>query len=85
MERDHPVLGRDVAVIALDELAERVARLERVVEPGAPVPQILESFVDGVQHVPKERVQGADRGLATTPDLGTYRRRCFCLHHRSAC
>ena len=50
--------GRDVAATVLDELAERVARLERVVEQiaGAPVPQILESFVDGAQ-VPKERVQ----------------------------
>ena len=53
--RDHPVLGCDVAVTALDGLAGRVTRLERVVEQiaGAPVPQILESFVD-VEQVPQE-------------------------------
>ena len=49
--RDHPVLGRDVAATAsLDELAERVTRLERVVEQIA---------VDGLQHVPQERVQNS--------------------------
>ena len=44
MGRDHPVLGCDVAATALDGLAERVTRLERVVEQiaGAPVPQIWE-------------------------------------------
>ena len=79
--RDRPLLGCDVAATALDELAERMARLERVVEQiaGAPVPLILESFVDGEQ-VPKERVQNrvgepiGDRPSA--PDLGTYRRSC---------
>ena len=59
MERDHPVPCRDVAATdSLDELAERVTQLERVVEQiaGAPVPQILEGVVDGLQHVPQERV-----------------------------
>ena len=54
MVRDHPVPSRDVAATAsLDELAERVTLLERVVEQiaGAPVPQILEGVVDGLQHV----------------------------------
>ena len=71
MGRDHPVLGRDVAATALDELAERVARLERVVEQivGAPVPKILESFVDGEQ-VPKERVQNrVGERIGTIPVL----------------
>ena len=49
--RDHPVLGCDVAATALDRLAERVTRLERVVEQiaGAPVPQIWEPIGEGVQ------------------------------------
>ena len=58
---DHPVSCRDVAATAsLDELAERVTQLEGVVEQiaGAPVPQILEG-VDGLQHVPQERVQNS--------------------------
>ena len=70
---DHPLLGCDVAATALDELAEPVARLERVVEQiaGAPVPQILESFVDGEQ-VPKERVQnrvGEPIGAVPVPQI----------------
>ena len=59
--RDHPVPCRNGAATAcLDELAERVTQLERVVEQiaGAPVPQILEG-VDGLQHVPQERVQNS--------------------------
>ena len=62
MGRDHPVLGCDVAATAsLDELVVRVARLERVVEEiaGASVPLILEDGVDGLQHVPQERVQNS--------------------------
>ena len=64
MGRDHPVLGRDVAATAsLDELSERVTRLERVVEQivgtpefivDSPVPQLLEAVVEVI---PKERVQ----------------------------
>ena len=53
---DHPVLGRDVAATAsLDELAERVTRLERVVEQivGVPMPKIVEG------DVPQERVQNS--------------------------
>ena len=49
-----------VPLVSLDRLAERVTQLERVVEQivGAPVPQILEG-VDGLQHVPQERVQNS--------------------------
>ena len=38
-----------------------MTQLERVVEQiaGAPVPQILEGVVDGLQHVPQERVQNS--------------------------
>ena len=78
MGRDHPVPCRDVAATAsLDELAERVTLLERVVEQiaGAPVPQILEGVVDSLQHVQQERAEfrrGAYWGRASAPDLGAY-------------
>ena len=47
-----------IPLVSLASLAERVTQLERVVEQiaGAPVPQIFEG-VDGLQHVPQERVQ----------------------------
>ena len=62
MGRDHPVLGCDVAASAsLDELAERVLRLERIVEQIGCVllPQNMKDILEGVQHVPLERVQNS--------------------------
>ena len=84
--RDHPVPCRDVAATAsLDEVTERVARLDRVVEQvaGAPVPEILESFGEGAQLAPQERVQnrasGTVSGCASASDHGQI------LGCRSAC
>ena len=60
--RDLPVLCRDVAATAsLGELAERVSRLERIVEQigGVLLPQNMKDIVEGMQHVPEERVQNS--------------------------
>ena len=59
VERDHLTPCRDDAATALDVLMERVTRLERVVEQivGVPLPQIMKEIVDGMQHIPEERVQ----------------------------
>ena len=60
MGRDHPVLCRDNAAPA-DGLMERVLRLERIVEQIGCVllPQNMKDIVEGVQHVPLERVQNS--------------------------
>ena len=57
--RDHPVRCRDDAAPA------GLGSMERVVEQivGAPVPQIWEPVVEGVQLAPQERVQNRAREL----------------------
>ena len=88
MERDHPVLGRDVAATAsLDELAERVTRLERIVEQivGVPMPKIVEGDVVVLQHVPQERVQNSVVELSQCPRFGSQSWMGLILSHGSAC
>ena len=81
MGRDHVALRRDSAATALDALMEGVTRLERVVEQfvGVPMPKIMKGDVDGLQHVPQERVQNSVveliGGCASAPDLGANRGR----------
>ena len=81
----HPLrVGVGLLVPSLDDVAAslgtRLRKWQRrrggtiLVEQiaGAPVPQILESFVDGVQHVPKERVQnrvGEQIGAVPVPQI----------------